>query len=195
LIDDLAEWTNILSLNAALQAAQPGIASRSLAVAEAADRLANRCWEASRQLNALAGIPTETAAVVGSLEELNRAVVEQSLGGHQVGQRLAEVEAVLQRLADGLPALGQSAEQQARTSDTIARSLQAVATGSQKTAQDSKQLAEAVQAFAQQTDDLRALLNAFRLPEGVDGAVPSGQSSVLVLGQQEGWHPLIPHDH
>ncbi|MHB8551237.1 MAG: methyl-accepting chemotaxis protein, partial [Acidiferrobacterales bacterium] len=102
LINDIAEQTNILSLNAAIQAAMAGEAGRGFAVvADEVQRLAERSGEATKQIADLVKtIQADTNEAVASMEQATKGVVEGTRLADAAGQALGEIESVSEQLSE-----------------------------------------------------------------------------------------------
>ena len=118
LIDDIADRTSILALNASIQAAMAGEAGRGFAVvAEEVERLAERSTEATKQISGLVRtIQNETNEAVSAMEATTREVVEGSLLADQAGHALGEIEGISNRMAELIQSISLAAKQQARGS-------------------------------------------------------------------------------
>jgi twitching motility protein PilJ len=123
LIDDIADRTSMLALNASIQAAMAGEAGRGFAVvAEEVERLADRSTNSTKQIAALIkSIQSETNDAVTAMEETTREVVAGSSLATEAGQALSEIESVSNRLADLIQTISHAAQQQARGSEAITR--------------------------------------------------------------------------
>jgi twitching motility protein PilJ len=121
LIDDIADRTSMLALNASIQAAMAGDAGRGFAVvAEEVERLADRSTNATKQISTLIkSIQSETNEAVTAMEETTREVVEGSDLANEAGQALNEIDAVSNRLAELIQQISQASNQQARGSEAI----------------------------------------------------------------------------
>jgi twitching motility protein PilJ len=166
LIDDIADRTSILALNASIQAAAAGEAGRGFAVvAEEVERLAVRSTEATKKIAALVrAIQGETNEAVSAMERSIQEVVGGSKVANQAGQSLAEIEAVSVRLAELIQSISMAAKQQARGSEALARSMADINQITQNTAAGTKQTAESVDDLARLADGLAGSLKTFKLP-------------------------------
>lgn len=167
LIDDIADRTSILALNASIQAAAAGEAGRGFAVvAEEVERLAVRSTDATKKIATLVrAIQGETNEAVAAMERSIQEVVGGSKVANQAGQSLAEIETVSVRLAELIQSISLAAKQQARGSEALARSMADINQITHNTAAGTKQTAESVDDLAKLADELRASLGTFKLPD------------------------------
>lgn len=175
LIDDIADRTSILALNASIQAAAAGDAGRGFGVvAEEVERLAVRSTEATKKIAALVkAIQSETTEAVAAMERNIQEVVGGSKVANQAGQSLGEIEAVSVRLAELIQSISLAAKQQARGSDALAKAMAEISRITQQTASGTKQTAESVSDLARLADDLRGSVSKFKLPNGYTAAPAS----------------------
>jgi twitching motility protein PilJ len=168
LIDDIADRTSILALNASIQAAAAGEAGRGFAVvAEEVERLAVRSTEATKKIATLVkAIQGETNEAVGAMEKNIQEVVNGSKVANQAGQSLNEIEGVSQKLSELIQSISMASKQQARGSEALAKSMGDISQITQQTAAGTKQTAESVNALARLADDLRGSVSMFKLPAG-----------------------------
>jgi twitching motility protein PilJ len=166
LIDDIADRTSILALNASIQAAAAGEAGRGFAVvAEEVERLAVRSTEATKKIAGLIKtIQGETNEAVAAMEKGIQEVVEGSKLANQAGQALVEIETVSRRLAELIQSISESADQQARGSDALAKSMGEISAITKQTADGTRLTAVSVNALAGLADELRESVSAFHLP-------------------------------
>ncbi|WP_439630304.1 methyl-accepting chemotaxis protein [Gemmata sp.] len=168
LIDDIADRTGILALNASIQAAAAGEAGRTFAVvAEEVERLAVRSTDATKKIAALVrAIQVETNEAVAAMERSIQEVVGGSKVANQAGQSLAEIETVSVKLAELIQSISHAAKQQARGSEALARSMADINEITHNTAAGTKQTAASVDDLAKLADELRSSLSTFKLPAG-----------------------------
>jgi twitching motility protein PilJ len=168
LIDDIADRTSILALNASIQAAAAGDAGRGFAVvAEEVERLAVRSTEATKKIAALVkAIQGETNEAVAAMEKNIQEVVSGSKVANQAGQSLVEIESVSLKLSELIQSISLASKQQARGSEALAKSMGDISQITQQTAAGTKQTAESVNNLAKLADELRDSVTAFKLPTG-----------------------------
>jgi twitching motility protein PilJ len=129
LLEDIADRTRMLSLNASIQAGMSGEGGRGFAVvAEEVQRLADRSATAIRKITGLIkSIQGETVDAAAAMEETTKEVVSGTHLANQAGAALLEIEAGTNRLADLVQSLAQAAERQAQNSEPSGGISQAVA--------------------------------------------------------------------
>lgn len=178
LIDDIADRTGILALNASIQAAAAGEAGRGFAVvAEEVERLAERSAAATRKIAGLIqSIQVETNEAVAGMEETTGEVVEGSRVANRAGQALAEIDAVSQKLAALIRSISEAARQQASSSRGITLAMSEISEITEQTAAGAGQGATEVSRLAKLADDLRESVSAFRLPNADEPAAPMAPS-------------------
>ena len=114
LIGDITEQTNVLALNAAIQAATAGEAGRGFAVvAEEVQRLAERSAQATRQIGAIVKtIQTDTADAVAAMEKSTEGVVQGAKLSDRAGEALIEISKVTNELSENIQSIAISTEMQ-----------------------------------------------------------------------------------
>ncbi len=174
LINDIAEQTNILALNASIQASMAGEAGRGFAVvADEVQRLAERAGHATRQIEVLVRtIQTDTNEAVVSMERTTTDVVGGALLAENAGAALGEIEDVSNQIAQLVQAISSSARQQAATSAHISRTMQVLREISQQTADNTSATSGAIGRLADLSAQLRQSVTGFRLPQEATKAVP-----------------------
>jgi twitching motility protein PilJ len=166
LIDDIADRTGILALNASIQAAAAGEAGRGFAVvAEEVERLAVRSTDATKKISGLVkAIQTETNEAVSAMERNIQEVVSGSRLANQAGNSLQEIENVSRRLAELIQSISIASKQQARGSEALAKSMTEISQITQQTAAGTEQTVESVNDLATLANELRGSISAFQLP-------------------------------
>lgn len=167
LINDIADQTNILSLNAAIQASMAGDAGRGFAVvADEVQRLAERSGAAAKQITALVQtIQSDTNEAVISMEQTTTQVVEGTRLAQVAGVALGEIESVSKSLAEIIENISDAARQQATSAGTISKSMKSIQEITSQTTEGTKSTATAVGNLAEMTNELRSSVSAFKIPE------------------------------
>jgi Methyl-accepting chemotaxis protein len=167
LINDIADQTNILALNAAIQAAIAGEAGRGFAVvADEVQRLAERSSSATKQIEALVKtIQTDTHGAVISMEQSTAGVVSGARLAEEAGEALKEIESVSESLAQLIQSISASAHQQASSAANISATTNIIQEITRQTSAGTKQTAVSIGNLADLANDLRNSVAGFRLPE------------------------------
>ena len=167
LINDIADQTNILSLNAAIQASMAGDAGKGFAVvADEVQRLAERSGAAAKQISALVKtIQSDTNEAVSSMEQTTAEVVQGTRLAQDAGVALGEIEGVSKSLAEVIENISDAARQQAASAGKISNTMKSIQKISSQTTDGAKSTATAVGGLAEMTNELRASVTSFKLPE------------------------------
>ena len=165
LISDITEQTNVLALNAAIQAAAAGEAGRGFSVvAEEVQRLAERSGEATKQIAAIVKtIQTDTGDAVAAMERSTRGVVDGARLSDAAGQALAEIGEVSQRLASLIDTVSTTAKTQAKNAGTVAGNMQDILRITQQTTEGTKQTSASVEELAKLATELKSSVSRFRV--------------------------------
>jgi len=180
LINDIAEQTNILALNASIQASMAGEAGRGFAVvADEVQRLAERAANATKQIEVLVHtIQADTNEAVVSMERTTTDVVGGALLAENAGAALEEIEQVSNQIASLVQNISASSRQQATSSQSVSRNMQVLREISSQTAESTTATSASIGKLAELAAQLRKSVTGFRLPEGT-GASVSGEYPVL----------------
>jgi twitching motility protein PilJ len=167
LIDDIADQTNILALNAAMQAAMAGEAGRGFAVvADEVQRLAERSSNATKQIEALVKtIQADTNEAVASMETSTSGVVRGAKLAEDAGDALMEIENVSNYIAELTRKIADSAVSQSQEATKIDDSMSVIQEITNQTADGTRQTAASVGTLAELADELQRSVAGFRLPD------------------------------
>ncbi len=165
LISDITEQTNVLALNAAIQAASAGEAGRGFTVvAEEVQRLAERSAEATKQIGAIVKtIQTDTQDAVTAMEKSTQGVVEGARLSDAAGQALAEIGTVSQRLAQLIEGITTTTQQQATSASQVATSMQDILNITQQTTEGTKRTAVSIGQLAELAKELKGSVSGFKI--------------------------------
>ncbi len=165
LISDITEQTNVLALNAAIQAASAGEAGRGFTVvAEEVQRLAERSGEATKQIGAIVKtIQTDTLDAVSAMEKSTQGVVEGAKLSDAAGQALAEIGDVSRRLSGLIETIAGAMQKQARSATEVASSMQDILRITQQTTDGTKLTATSVGQLATLAKELKGSVSRFRM--------------------------------
>ena len=165
LISDITEQTNILALNAAIQAASAGEAGRGFTVvAEEVQRLAERSSEATKQISAIVKtIQTDTHGAVAAMEKSTEGVVEGARVADAAGQALTEIETVTTNLARLIQSISTATNAQSESATTVSNNMQMIQEITTQTTQGTKLTADSVGQLTALAEELRNSVAGFKL--------------------------------
>jgi twitching motility protein PilJ len=165
LISDITEQTNVLALNAAIQAASAGDAGRGFTVvAEEVQRLAERSGEATKQIAAIVKtIQADTQGAVSAMEESTRDVVEGAKLSDAAGQALSEIGAVAQSLAELIERISRATRKQADAATGVAGKMQAILKVTEQTTAGTQKTAVVVGELAGLATELKGSVAGFKV--------------------------------
>jgi len=165
LISDITEQTNILALNAAIQAASAGEAGRGFTVvAEEVQRLAERSSEATKQISAIVKtIQTDTHGAVVAMEKSTEGVVEGARVADAAGQALTEIETVTNNLARLIQSISAATNAQTESATTVANNMQLIQEITTQTTEGTQLTADSVGQLTSLAEELRSSVAGFKL--------------------------------
>ncbi|MCM2326474.1 MAG: methyl-accepting chemotaxis protein [Lysobacter sp.] len=165
LISDITEQTNVLALNAAIQAASAGEAGRGFSVvAEEVQRLAERSGEATKQIGAIVKtIQADTQDAVAAMEKSTQGVVEGAKLSDAAGQALSEIDAVTKSLAQLIDQISRSTSAQAEATNQVAQNMQEILEITRQTTRGTQQTAGSIRDLSAVAQELKSSVAGFKL--------------------------------
>jgi twitching motility protein PilJ len=165
LISDITEQTNVLALNAAIQAASAGVAGRGFAVvAEEVQRLAERSGAATREIAAIVKtIQADTHDAVAAMEHSTLGVVEGARRSDAAGQALAEIREVTTRLAGLIEMIASDTRTQVSVARRVAAGMQGILDITGETSDGTRQMAGSAGELAALAQELKGSVSGFKV--------------------------------
>ena len=165
LISDITEQTNVLALNAAIQAASAGEAGRGFSVvAEEVQRLAERSGDATRQIAALVkAIQTDTQDAISAMERSTQGVVEGARLTDNAGTALSEIDRVSRRVADLIEQISSSASREAGLANEVADNIQHIFAVTEQTGEGTRSTAQMVRELSHTAEELKQSVARFKI--------------------------------
>jgi methyl-accepting chemotaxis protein len=164
-IDDIADQTNLLALNAAIEAARAGEQGRGFAVvADEVRKLAERTTKATKEIAVMIRqIQKDTGAAVSSMEEGTKEVEYGKEQANKAGTSLKEIMESSQKVVDIITQVAAASEQQSSTAEEISKSIEAISSVSQQSAAGTQQIARAAEDLNRLTLNLETLIGQFKI--------------------------------
>jgi len=165
LISDITEQTNVLALNAAIQAASAGEAGRGFTVvAEEVQRLAERSGEATKQIEAIVKtIQADTQDAVAAMEKSTVGVVEGTKLSDAAGQALTEIQKVSHDLADLISRISAQTQMQSTSVTDVTRGMQGILRITEETTEGTKQTNVSIGQLTKLAAELRSSVAGFKV--------------------------------
>ena len=165
LISDITEQTNVLALNAAIQAASAGDAGRGFSVvAEEVQRLAERSGDATRQIAAIVRtIQTDTQDAVGAMERSTQGVVEGARLSDAAGAALGDIDRVTRELSDLIARISKEALREAESANVVAANIQHIFAVTEQTSEGTRSTASMVRELSRTAEELKASVARFKI--------------------------------
>ena len=165
LISDITEQTNVLALNAAIQAASAGDAGRGFSVvAEEVQRLAERSGDATRQIAALVKtIQTDTQDAVAAMERSTQGVVEGTKLSDAAGTALGDIDRVTRELSDLIGQISSQALSEAQSANVVAANIQHIFAVTEQTGEGTRSTAQMVRELSRTAEELKQSVARFKI--------------------------------
>lgn len=165
LINDIADQTNVLALNAAIQASMAGEAGRGFAVvADEVQRLAERSAKATKQIETLVKtIQADTNEAVMSMESTTSEVVRGARLAKDAGEALEEVQSVSNTLSDLIQNISNAAQQQAKSAGHISNTMTVIQDITSQTSSGTLATARSVGELSEMAGALQESVTGFKI--------------------------------
>jgi methyl-accepting chemotaxis protein len=164
-IDDIADQTNLLALNAAIEAARAGEQGRGFAVvADEVRKLAERTTKATKEIaGMIKTIQSDTVGAVHSMEEGTREVDNGIHLADRAGSSLRQIVEMIQTLTDMVTRIAAASEEQSSASEQISKNVEAISTVTSQSASGTQQIARAAEDLNRLTENMQNLVGTFIL--------------------------------
>jgi twitching motility protein PilJ len=187
LIEEIAEQTNILALNASIEASRAGEASRGFAVvADEVQKLAERSTNATKKIEVLVStIQSDTNEAVVSMERSTTDVVGGALLAENAGAALDEIEQVSHQIASLVQNISGSSKEQSSVAGAITKNMNVLREISGKTTESMAATSSAISKLSELASQLRRSVSGFTLPDQSGGTGVLSQAKVAATLERD----------
>ncbi|MGE5315416.1 MAG: methyl-accepting chemotaxis protein [Acidobacteriota bacterium] len=182
-IDDIADQTNLLALNAAIEAARAGEQGRGFAVvADEVRKLAERTTKATKEIaGMIKQIQKDTAGAVQSMDAGTIEVEKGKLMADKAGVSLTEIISAAQSVGDMVNQVAAASEEQSSAAEQISKNIESIDSVTKESAAGVQQIARASEDLNRLTENLHALISRFRIDGASSAQLRSVQSAPALL--------------
>jgi methyl-accepting chemotaxis protein len=173
-IDDIADQTNLLALNAAIEAARAGEQGRGFAVvADEVRRLAERTTTATKEIaQMISQIQSDTQGAVSAMDAGTKEVESGIQLADKAAKALREIVGISQTVTDMVSQIAAASEQQSSASEQISKNVEAISAVTNESASGTQQIARAAEDLNRLTENLEQLVSQFQLGDDNNSAGP-----------------------